>query len=113
MQTRLTTILFLLIFPLAGCRQSAEDRQRAAIDKFNRQMVHIDASISLGMTRSNVFSLIGHPKYTVPNCGPASNWVADDYIFDPHIFGGYSTDGITIVYSNEAVIRKSPILCSQ
>jgi hypothetical protein len=69
-------------------------------------MEQIDASILLGVARSNVFTMLGQPTYTSTNCGPASNWIADDYIK----FAGLGTDGFTFVYSNNALIQKHPIL---
>jgi hypothetical protein len=112
MQTRLATILLLLTLSVAGCRQSVESKRKAESEMFEKKMEQMYAFISLGMARSNVISAFGQPNIgSSTNCGPASNWLADDYIFESRLPGIHlNTNGFTIVYSNNIVIQKHPIL---
>jgi hypothetical protein len=74
----------------------------------------LDASIPVGMARSNVVAMIGNPTHGPVKCGPDSNWLADDYLIRPQVSGSrLITNGVTIVYSNDAVIHKQPIVGEQ
>jgi hypothetical protein len=112
MRTYFTTILLLLTLSAAGCRQSAESKRQAESEMFEKKMEQMYAYISLGMARSNVISVFGQSNIpSSTNCGPDSNWLADDYIFEPRLPGIHLiTNGFTIVYSNNVVIQKHPIL---
>ena len=74
----------------------------------------LDASIPVGMARSNVVAMLGNPTLGPVKCGPDSNWLADDYLIRPQVSGSrLITNGVTIVYSNDAVIHKQPIVGEQ
>ncbi len=107
----LTTVVLLLIVAAVGCGRSAESEHEAVLLKFSRRVQQVDASISLGMTRSNVITVLGLPAHSDTNCGPYGNWTAEDYYFDPPVHH-YSVMmiGLTVGYSNHVVIRKDPIM---
>jgi hypothetical protein len=74
----------------------------------------LDASIPAGMARSNVVAMIGNTTLGPVKCGPDSNWLAYDYLIHPQVSGSrLITNGVTIVYSNDAVIHKQPIVGEQ
>jgi hypothetical protein len=74
----------------------------------------LDASIPVGMARSNVVALLGNPTLDPVKCGPDSNWLAVDYLIRPQVSGSRSiTNGVTIIYSNDAVISKHPNMGEQ
>jgi outer membrane protein assembly factor BamE (lipoprotein component of BamABCDE complex) len=111
MHTLVATILLLLTLSVAGCRQSVENKRKAESEMFEKKMEQMYAFISPGMARSNVISAFGQPIGSSTNCGPDSNWLANDYIFEPRLPGIHlNTNGFTIVYSNNVVIQKHPIL---
>jgi hypothetical protein len=71
----------------------------------------LDASIPVGMARSNVVAMLGNPTLGPVKCGPDSNWLSDDYLIRPQVSGSrLITNGVAIVYSNDAVIHKQPIV---
>jgi hypothetical protein len=107
----LTTVLLLLIVAATGCGRSAESERKAVLLKFSKRVQQADACISLGMARSNVLTTLGHPAHSNTNCGPDGNWTAEDYIIDPPVqHYSVTTIGVTVVYSNDVVIRKDPIM---
>ena len=84
------------------------------VEKFIKKMEQLDASIPMGMERSKVIEILGSPMRTDTNCGPNERWTADNYLFEPQVpVYHLLTNGITIVYSNDAVIRKDPIMGEQ
>jgi hypothetical protein len=94
--------LFLLLFVIAGCRQTSNSTQQD-LQRFNEQLQKADISLSVGMARSNVLTNIGRPSYTVTNTGPYSNWLADHYTY------GVSPDtesGFVLSYSNDVMVQK-------
>ena len=114
MQTYYITFLLLLLLSLVGCRPTTESKRQAELAQFHKAMQQIDASVPLGMARSNVIAMLGTPVYTSTNCGPNSNWLADDYSYEPHVLGyNLITNGFTFVYSNDTVIQKHPIMGEQ
>jgi hypothetical protein len=113
MRTNLTTFLLLLIFSITGCRRSADREQQATLEKFSRQMEKIDASILVGMTRSDVVATLDHPMiHTMDtNYGPYSNWVTVAYFWHPEVSQYKSImNGFVVTYPNDVVIQKQPII---
>jgi hypothetical protein len=93
--------LLLLVSVIAGCHSGNSNRQD--LPWFNEQIQQMDMSLSVGMVRSNVFTKIGRPSYTVTNTGQYSNWLADHYTY------GYSLDlesGFVLSYSNGVMVQK-------
>ena len=102
MQTRLAKMLLLLTLSVAGCRQSAESKRQAELERFNKQMDTLMRP-STAMARSDVISMLGQPNIgSETNCGPNNNWLADNYRYHPHVLGfKLITNGYTFVYSND------------
>jgi len=112
MRPRITTVLLLLIVAAVGCRKSAESEPPATIETFDKEMEKLDASILPGMTRSNVSTLMDNPvTHTMDtNYGPYSNWVTVAYTWPDMGQQKPMTNGFVVVYSNDTVIQKFPIL---
>jgi hypothetical protein len=94
--------LLLLVFVIAGCHPTGNPK-RQDLPWFNEQIQQMDMSFSVGMVRSNVFTKIGRPSYTITNTGPYSNWLADHYTYS------YSLDiesGFVLSYSNGVMVQK-------
>ena len=76
-------------------------------------MEQFNASITVGMTRSNVVMIMGQPYLTDTQSWRNKGWVADIYHFDPPVLHfGTVTDGFNIVFSNDIVIKKDPTVGS-
>jgi len=108
MRARILTILPVLLFGFTGCHRSAESERQAQVEAFNKRMQELEASVSVGMARSNVLTILGHPNVTSTNSGPYYNWTIDDFVFEKP--GPVKSAGVTVVYSNNVVISKRPIL---
>ena len=94
--------LLLLVFVIAGCRPTGSSKRQDS-PWFNEQIQQTDMSLSVGMVRSNVFTKIGRPSYTVTNAGPYLNWLADHYTYSLSLD---IESGFVLSYSNGVMVQK-------
>ena len=112
MKPRISTVLLLLSVAIMGCRKGAESEPPATAENFDKEMEKMDASILPGMTRSNVVAVLNNPltRSLDTNYGPYSNWETVAYTWPDMAQHKPMTNGFVVVYSNDTVIQKFPIL---
>ena len=99
----------LLSFIVLGCKPAAEREKQARLSQFQTQMERRDASVTLGMTRSDVIAALGKPFWTT-NVSDPNYQIVDIYNFEPPVLHwGVITNGFEIYFSNNIVVQKSPI----